>query len=326
MVKHCNATLSECIYEKFADTTSLNVCSIIFVSMTMASPTYISTSGKYLHASFPTLIQIKAAIPNRLFEAEVSQSFYYVIKDLILIAALFIIVRVLEITLPTHFLFVAFPVYWYLQGTLLMGLFVLGHDCGHGSFSKYEMLNDVTGTVLHSLVLTPYYPWKISHRNHHKNTGNIDKDEVFYPVRKQYDNGNNFLYLFGLGLGWFVYLFRGYYPRNHCHFNPIHSMYVNHVTGCTLSIAALIGWLGCLGYYACSAGIVAVVKYYVIPEIVFASWLLIVTFLHHIEEDTPWYSGNVLLVLLLQIRYEICNRDTPNRELMCLELLPFKSC
>ncbi|KAL4220513.1 hypothetical protein ACF0H5_020912 [Mactra antiquata] len=171
-----------------------------------------------------------------------------------------------------------------------MGLFVLGHDCGHGSFSKYEIINDVTGTLLHSLVLTPYYPWKISHRNHHKNTGNIDKDEVFYPVRKQYDNGNNFLYLFGLGLGWFVYLFRGYHPRNHCHFNPINDMYANHVTGCTLSIAALVGWLGCILYYACSAGLLACIKFYIIPEVVFASWLLMVTFLHHIEEDTPWYA------------------------------------
>jgi omega-3 fatty acid desaturase (delta-15 desaturase) len=196
-----------------------------------------------------------------------------------------------ERLLPTEFLFIAFPVYWYLQGTMLMALFVLGHDCGHGSFSKYACVNDVIGTVLHAIVLTPYYPWKISHRNHHKNTGNIDKDEVFYPIRKNNDNGNKFVFLFGLGVGWFVYLWRGYHPRKICHFNPLEAMFGDHVTGCTLSISAVIGWVICLHHYACSMGFMGLVKYYVIPELVFGSWLLIVTFLHHIEEDTPWYSG-----------------------------------
>ncbi len=34
------------------------------------------------------------------------------------------------------------------------------------------------------MIMVPYYPWKISHHHHHKNTGNIDKDEIFYPVRQ----------------------------------------------------------------------------------------------------------------------------------------------
>lgn len=241
--------------------------------------------------SFPTLIQIKAAIPNSLFETSLLRSVYFVIKDILLIFSLYVSVLFLEWLLPVCFMCVIFPIYWYLQGTMFMAVFVLGHDCGHGSFSKYETLNDVFGTVLHSIVLTPYYPWKISHRNHHKHTGNIDKDEVFYPVRKKDDNGNRFAYLFGLGIGWFVYLWRGYHPRNICHFNPLESMFSNHVTGCTLSIASMIGWTGCLYYYACSMGFLGLLNYYLIPEIIFASWLLIVTFLHHIEEDTPWYSG-----------------------------------
>ena len=39
-------------------------------------------------------------------------------------------------------------------------------------------------------IMVPYYPWKLSHRHHHKNTGNIDKDEIFYPVRENRDEIN----------------------------------------------------------------------------------------------------------------------------------------
>ena len=66
---------------------------------------------------------------------------------------------------------------------MFWALFVLGHDCGHGSFSTSSLINDLTGNLLHGFILVPYYPWKVSHRHHHKNTGNIDKDEIFYPVR-----------------------------------------------------------------------------------------------------------------------------------------------
>jgi omega-3 fatty acid desaturase (delta-15 desaturase) len=256
--------------------------------------------------SLPTLIQIKAAIPTYLFETNLLFSLYYVVKDIALIVGLCASLMVLEWILPASCMCIVLPIYWYLQGTMLMAVFVLGHDCGHGSFSKYETINDVFGTVLHSVVLTPYYPWKISHRNHHKHTGNIDKDEVFYPVRKEHENGNNFAYLFGLGFGWFVYLWRGYHPRNVCHLNPLEPMFSNHVTGCTLSIASLICWVGCLYFYACSFGLWELLKYYFIPEMVFASWLLIVTFLHHIEEKTPWYSGNLSSAIKIYFWNKAC--------------------
>ena len=81
------------------------------------------------------------------------------------------------------FLNVAFFPRAFLQGTMFWALFVLGHDCGHGSFSTSSLINDLTGNLLHGFILVPYYPWKVSHRHHHKNTGNIDKDEIFYPVR-----------------------------------------------------------------------------------------------------------------------------------------------
>ncbi len=62
--------------------------------------------------------------------------------------------------------------------------------------------------------MVPFYQWKLSHRNHHKNTGNMDKDEVFYPVRRsQQDSKSRLLPGFALGLGWIIYLAVGYYNK-----------------------------------------------------------------------------------------------------------------
>ena len=96
-----------------------------------------------------------------------------------------------------------------------------------------------SGTITHTWILAPYYPWKvrylhwsrcsslavlqISHNHHHKNTGNIDKEEVFYPKRgESYEPSIlNEILRWLPGTSWFYYLMRGYAPRPVNHFNPV---------------------------------------------------------------------------------------------------------
>jgi hypothetical protein len=57
------------------------------------------------------------------------------------------------------------------------------------------MINDVTGFILHSILLVPYFSWKISHRRHHANTGCIvSADEQMMKKRmvEEEDHDNYF--------------------------------------------------------------------------------------------------------------------------------------
>ncbi len=64
------------------------------------------------------------------------------------------------------------PIYLTLclfGGLSLVGLFVLVHDCGHYSFSKNKMLNDLVGFFSFTLLLNSFYGWRKAHDFHHRN-------------------------------------------------------------------------------------------------------------------------------------------------------------
>ena len=53
---------------------------------------------------------------------------------------------------------------------LLAQLFVIGHDCGHRSFSKNKLLEDIVGTLAFMPLIYPFEPWRIKHNHHHAHT------------------------------------------------------------------------------------------------------------------------------------------------------------
>ena len=53
-------------------------------------------------------------------------------------------------------------------------LFVLQHDCGHGSFFSAARANHIVGTLLGALTLTPYDCWRRQHAIHHASNGQLD--------------------------------------------------------------------------------------------------------------------------------------------------------
>jgi omega-6 fatty acid desaturase (delta-12 desaturase) len=69
---------------------------------------------------------------------------------------------------------------WGLVFTLpaaafLVRLFVIQHDCGHGSLFSRRWANDWVGRVIGVFTLTPYDHWRKTHAIHHASSGNLDK-------------------------------------------------------------------------------------------------------------------------------------------------------
>jgi omega-6 fatty acid desaturase (delta-12 desaturase) len=56
----------------------------------------------------------------------------------------------------------------------LVRLFMIQHDCGHGSFFHGRVANDWVGRAIGVVTLTPYDLWRQSHARHHASSGNLD--------------------------------------------------------------------------------------------------------------------------------------------------------
>ena len=65
--------------------------------------------------------------------------------------------------------------YWISLATpaagLLVRLFMIQHDCGHGSFFRGHLANDWVGRVTGAVTLTPYDYRRRNHARHHANSG-----------------------------------------------------------------------------------------------------------------------------------------------------------
>jgi acyl-lipid omega-6 desaturase (Delta-12 desaturase) len=57
----------------------------------------------------------------------------------------------------------------------LVRLFMIQHDCGHGTFFANRGANDWIGRVIGAFTLTPYDIWRRAHAIHHATAGNLDR-------------------------------------------------------------------------------------------------------------------------------------------------------
>ncbi|KAK0606065.1 hypothetical protein LWI29_033819 [Acer saccharum] len=237
--------------------------------------------------------EIRAAIPNHCWVKNPWRSMSYVLRDLVVVSAL--------IAAALYFnTWVFWPLYWVAQGTMFWAIFVLGHDCGHGSFSDSPKLNSIVGHILHSSILVPYNGWRISHRTHHQNHGNVENDESWVPLPEKIYNKldpNTKKFRFTVPFPVFAYPLYLWYRspgKEGSHFNPYSSLFPANerksVVTSTVCWILMAVSLFCLSFVF---GPVQIFKVYGVPYLIFVMWLDFVTYLHHHghEQKLPWYRG-----------------------------------
>jgi omega-6 fatty acid desaturase (delta-12 desaturase) len=62
-----------------------------------------------------------------------------------------------------------------LAAGFMVRIFIIHHDCGHGSYFKSRKANDVWGFITGVLTFTPYYLWRWEHAIHHAGSGDLDR-------------------------------------------------------------------------------------------------------------------------------------------------------
>jgi omega-6 fatty acid desaturase (delta-12 desaturase) len=140
---------------------------------------------------------------------------------------------------------------------LLVRIFILFHDCVHGSFFKSKGANKFFGYLLGLLVFTSFEDWRFSHLRHHTAYGNLDargSGDIWTMTLTEYENSSkmtrfryrlyrNPVVLFGLG-AIFVFILGNRLPTSGVGWKERRSViYTNLLVVSLFLIAAqFIGW------------------------------------------------------------------------------------
>lgn len=287
--------------------------------------------------------EIRDAVPPHCFERSLLTGLKHVFIDM---SAIFAMAYTMH-HIDTHFAaygipqylvsFFIWPMYWWWQGAVMTGLWVLAHECGHQSFSPSKTINDAVGLILHSALLVPYHSWRITHGQHHKKTNHMTADQVFVPSKQDVYNRNhsislqegNRLYhsplqeaieetplgdLFGIfqmvTIGWWGYLCANFsgqdYGEYANHYNPKAAMYSKRdYWDIIISDAGVIAALSVLASFVYKFGAINVAKYYFIPYMITNMWLVTITYLQHSDPAIPHYTPEAFSF----IRGALCSVD-----------------
>ncbi|KAJ5095652.1 Oleate hydroxylase FAH12 [Penicillium alfredii] len=267
---------------------------------------------------------LRQKIPAHCFERSSITSFAYLLRDCVYASALVWLALKIDL-LPTSWLRAgAWILYGFVQGCVGTGMWIIGHECGHGAFSEFPVLNDVVGWAVHSILMVPFFSWKITHARHHRYHGHIDKDVVFVPPTEQevQDQKPGLLgkvvelveetplyhavtLLSHQLFGWQLYMLTNVSAGNkslppkgtgiqkfrNSHLDPLGSLFNNsqaHLVAISDMGLLLVG--SALYYLATQIGAWKVALLYAVPYFWVHHWLVAITYLHHTHPSVPHYN------------------------------------
>jgi omega-6 fatty acid desaturase (delta-12 desaturase) len=257
-----------------------------------------------------TLQDIKLAIPSHCFQRSALRSLSHLALDLVIVFTLGYLATFIDSQnlFSSYFRWTLWPIYWFCQGSVLTGVWVIAHECGHQAFSPFEFLNNFVGWICHSALLVPYHSWKITHGKHHNNTGSCENDEVFSPpsrsdiIKDLVDDSpiicaiKIFLMLtVGWIPGYLVFNTTGpkkYRGKNINHFSPSAVFFTpKDRIGVILSDIGFFLVLSIVIFCCSTYGFLNVVKFYLIPYFIVNYHLVLITYLQHTDNYIPHFRA-----------------------------------
>ncbi|MFO8040159.1 MAG: fatty acid desaturase [Sodalinema sp.] len=194
------------------------------------------------------------------------------------------------------------PLLWIVQGTVLTGWFVIGHDCGHRSFAQRKWVNNWLGHLMFLPLLYPFHGWRIQHNHHHKHTNKLGVDNAWDPLTVEtYESLPaivRWLYTRVRGRFWWVGSI-GHWLKEHFIWTQFSGQERQHVRFSALFVI-LVGGTG-LGLLGITTGWWGVVKFWLMPWMVYHFWMSTFTIVHHTIPDIhfqpqdTWHEANAQL-------------------------------
>jgi len=225
-----------------------------------------------------TLRQVIQSIPREYFEKDPVKAWRAVA-----ITVVAVIAGYSAVALSPWFLL---PFAWFFAGTALTGLFVIGHDCGHGSFSNRRWVNNWVGHIVMLPLIYPFHSWRILHNIHHRHTNNLDIDNAWAPwTEDEFQNASPFMQgVYRYMRGWLWWLASiAHWAALHFtlkNFNERDHKAVKRSIAAVLAFSAVffptLLWL---------AGPWGVVKFWLMPWLGYHFWMSTFTLVHHTIPD-----------------------------------------
>jgi len=230
------------------------------------------------------LVDVMKVLPNDATQIRVGFAFFTLFR----VIALMVFSSYLVYVSPWYFL----PLTWVLAGTCATGLFVIGHECAHQSFTRSRVVNEIVGTICMMPLIFPYNGWDMTHNHHHATANNLEKDHLWRPLKpEELKNMSSFkktilYYMYG------PLFFESSILHQAYHFLlPFVTSKKRAETTRSIIFASLGGFLT----YKLAASFGSVLVLYVVPFLVFQFWLSTFTYFHHRhprgagwKEDADW--------------------------------------
>ncbi|BCW88682.1 Fatty acid desaturase [Alphaproteobacteria bacterium SO-S41] len=65
-----------------------------------------------------------------------------------------------------------------VAGGFVVRIFIIQHDCGHGSFFRSDRANSIVGLICGVVTFTPFANWRRQHAGHHATWNNLDRRDT----------------------------------------------------------------------------------------------------------------------------------------------------